>query len=148
VSSVPAVVRRPSLENVNLKFLPIQRASTTSGAGALSAGAGAGPQYFPVQHLLSAARAPSAVVVATAPAGGAPAGGAASAPAPVVAAGEGGPRATIQRASIVGILTTNAVQVPTMDQQIRVLTPSEIMRTLPSLGQESYERALTPATVS
>lgn len=28
---------------------------------------------------------------------------------------------------------------PAADQQIRVLTPSEIMRTLPSLGQENYE---------
>lgn len=41
----------------------------------------------------------------------------------------------------------NAVQIlrpiqntpPATDQQIRVLTPSEIMRTLPSLCQESYE---------
>lgn len=30
------------------------------------------------------------------------------------------------------------------DQQIRVLTPSEIMRTLPSLGQEGYDLPVTP----
>jgi hypothetical protein len=40
--------------------------------------------------------------------------------------------------------TVNAVT----DQQIRVLTPSEIMRTLPSLGQETYDLPTAAPTVS
>lgn len=39
---------------------------------------------------------------------------------------------------------SNPPQSPLSDQHIRVLTPSEIMRTLPSLGQEAYD---PPATV-
>ncbi|XP_024080404.1 histone-lysine N-methyltransferase 2D-like isoform X6 [Cimex lectularius] len=35
--------------------------------------------------------------------------------------------------------TTNTICSPLSDQHIRVLTPSEIMRTLPSLGQETYD---------
>jgi hypothetical protein len=37
---------------------------------------------------------------------------------------------------------------PVTDQQIRVLTPSEIMRTLPSLGQETYDLPSAALTVS
>ena len=37
---------------------------------------------------------------------------------------------------------------PVTDQQIRVLTPSEIMRTLPSLGQETYDLPSAAPTVS
>lgn len=42
-------------------------------------------------------------------------------------------------------------QIPTplaTDQQIRVLTPSEIMRTLPSLCQDSYDIPVSQSTVS
>ena len=115
--AVPTIVRRtPTIENVNLKFLPIQTLTQQSGSTHTV------HQYFPVQHIISSsslARASNAVVVA----------------APSV--GDAGPRATIQTASILGILTTNTAPVPAVDQQIRVLTPSEIMRTLPSLEPPS-----------
>lgn len=45
------------------------------------------------------------------------------------------------KTNITASSTNNSVSTspPLSDQQIRVLTPSEIMRTLPSLGQETYD---------
>lgn len=45
------------------------------------------------------------------------------------------------KTNIIASSTNNSVSTspPLSDQQIRVLTPSEIMRTLPSLGQETYD---------
>lgn len=44
------------------------------------------------------------------------------------------------------ISNANETVSPLSDQHIRVLTPSEIMRTLPSIGQETYDTP--PSTVS
>lgn len=122
--AVPTIVRRtPTIENVNLKFLPIQTLTQQPGSTHTV------HQYFPVQHIISSsslARASNAVVVAS----------------PNV--GDAGPRATIQTASILGILTTNTAPTPAVDQQIRVLTPSEIMRTLPSLEPPTSLASVSP----
>lgn len=53
---------------------------------------------------------------------------------------------TVQSTTESELKLTNTICSPVSDQHIRVLTPSEIMRTLPSLGQETYDTP--PVTVS